>query len=136
MSKKILSFLINVGIMFIVLDFFPGFKAPYQAVSKLYAGIIFALMILITKSIRTMFGFPKLAPIYFTIGTVLTFVVFWIVSTFIPNVFSFAENYVGGGNFIFFSIPKILVLQDSALVILFAAIIANFCSIIMSRLKH
>jgi hypothetical protein len=136
LKKSIANFLINVGIMFIVLSFFPGFKAPYQAVSNLYAGVLFALVLIISRTVRSIFRLPKVAIVNFIVGTVLTFGVMWLVNNFSTNVFSFGENVVGGQNFIFFTIPKVLVLQDVNLVIIFAAIIANFCSIIITKLKH
>lgn len=135
-KRSTANFLINVGVMFIVLAFFPGFKAPYQAVSNLYAGVLFALVLIISKTVRSIFRLPKVAIVNFLVGTILTFGVFWLVNTFSTNVFSFVENTIGGHDFIFFSLPKVLVLQDVNLVILFAAIIANFCSIIITKLKH
>jgi len=136
MNKKIVNFLINVAIMYIVLDFFPGFKAPYQAVSNFYAGIIFALMLTLSKSVLSIFGFPKLSPIKLIVGTALTFAGLWLVHNFSSNVFSFTENYLGGINFIFFSLPKMVIIKDANLVILLAAFIANICSIIIFKLKH
>lgn len=136
MNKKIVNFLINVAVMYIVLDFITGFKAPYHAVSNFYAGVLFALALIISKTARTLIGLPKLLFVNLFIGTILTFGLLWLVNTFSANVFSFGETYIGGTNFIFFTVPKILLLQDVNLVILFAAIIANFCSIIIFRLKH
>ena len=136
MNKKFINFLINVAIMYIVLDFFPGFKAPYQAVSNFYAGVIFALMLSLAKSVLSIFGFPKLSPIKLVVGTILTFAGLWMVHNFSANVFSFSENYLGGIDFIFFSLPKMFVIKDANLVILFAAFVANICSIIVFKLKH
>lgn len=136
MKKKILNFLANIAIMYIVLDAISGFKAPYKGVSNLYAGILFALVLIIAGSIRSIVGLKKSWVAKFIFGTVLTFGAFWLVNTFSPNVFSFTESAIGGGNLIFFTIPKILVLQDTNLVILFAALIGNICSIIITKLKH
>ena len=135
MGKKIVSFLINVAVMYIVLDFLPDFKAPYQGVSKLYAGILFALMLIISQTVRSMIGLPKLLFVNLFIGSLLTFGIFWLVNNFSSNVFGFSSSYIGGGNFIFFAVPRVLILHDVNLVILFTAIIANICSIIIFRIK-
>lgn len=136
MKKKILNLLANISIMYIVLDAISGFKAPYKGVSNLYGGILFALVVIIAGSIRSIVGLKKSWVAKFIFGTVLTFGAFWLVNNFSPNVFSFSESSIGGGNLIFFTIPKILVLQDTNLVILFAALIGNICSIIITKLKH
>ena len=136
MGKKIVNFLINIAVMFVILDFLPDFKAPYQAVSKFYAGILFALMLVLSKTVRSLIGLPRLLFVNLFIGSLLTFGIFWLVNNFSSNVFSFASTYIGGGNFIFFAVPRVLILQDVNLVILFTAIVANICSIIIFKLKR
>lgn len=135
MGKKLVNFLINVAVMYIIIDFLPDFKAPYQGVSKLYAGILFALMLIISQTVRSLVGLPKLLFVNLFLGSLLTFGIFWLVNNFSTNVFSFASTYIGGGNFIFFAVPRAFAIQDVNLVILFTAIIANICSIIIFRLK-
>jgi len=136
MKKKIINFFINFAIFWMVVDSFPAFKAPYGAVSRLYAGLGFGTMMILTESVRSIFGLPKMIVIRLVIGTLLTFGGLWFVNNFATNFFSFGPSYLGGANLIFFTVPRVLVLQDVNLVLLFVALIGNICSIIVFKIKH
>ena len=136
MKKKVLNFTINFAIFWIVADCFSGFKAPQGVISNLYAGVSFALVLIIAEWLRTFLGLPKLLVVKLLVSTVVTFAMLYAFTYLAPNFFSFGESQLGGTDFLFFSIPKIAVLQDVNLVLIFAALIANTCSIIIMKLKH
>jgi hypothetical protein len=136
MKKKLFVFLINFGIFWIVLDLWPGLNCPYGPISRFYGALGFAFVMMFSESIRPFLGLPKVFITKLLVGTLLTFGGLWFMNNFGTNFFSFGESYIGGGNFIFFSVPKILVLQDTNLVLLFAAFIGNICSIIVFKLKR
>ena len=135
MKKNIFNFFLNVAVFWMVVDSIPGFKAPYGAISKLYAGLAFAVIMIVSDYLRSMLRLPKVFTAKILIGGILTFLGLWFVNNFAPNFFSFGQSYIGGGNYIFFTLPKILVLQDTNLVLLFAALVGNICSIIIFKLK-
>jgi len=136
MKKKIFDFILNILIFWVVLDLIPGLKTPYGGISKFYGGIVFAIALELADTLRSVFGLPKLITVRVILGTILTFGVLWVINSFAANVFSFGPSFVGGANMIFFNIPKLFVVQDINMVLLLTALIGNFCSIIIFKIKH
>lgn len=135
MLKRLEILVVNLMIFWIVASTMPGIESPHGAVGFLLAGFFFGLLIISLPEILRFFRFPKNIWGKLLIGSGLTFIMLWLISTFLPSILVISTGYIGGVDFVWFSIPKILNLPSTYAVMGGASILLNLCSIILQFLN-
>jgi len=117
----------------VFIDLMPGLESPNGAIGNLIAGVLFALVYTSLPGILKFFKFPVNFWGKLLIGTLLTMLLLFVLNAVLPQILTIGEGYVGGGNFIFFTLPKLFSLPSGFAVLVFSSIASIFCSIILEK---
>lgn len=135
MLKRLEVVVLNLMIFWIVASTMPGIESPHGAFGFFLGGIFYGLLILSLPEILRFFRFPKNVWGKLLIGSGFTFVLMFLISAFLPQVISISSGYVGGVDFIWFSVPRLLDLPSMYAVAGFVSVLLNLCSIILQFLN-
>src|SRR3972149_4026397 len=70
----------------------------------------------------------------FLVGTLLTLLLLSLLNFVITGIISFGPGYIGGSDFIIFTIPRLVTLPNPVVVIVVSALLMVLCSIILENL--
>lgn len=135
MLKRLEVLVVNLMIFWIIASTMPGIESPHGAVGFLLSGLFFGLLVIALPEILRFFRFPKNIWGKLLIGSGLTFIMLFVIAVFLPSILTVSAGYIGGADFIWFTIPKILNLPSTYAVIGFTSILLNLCSIILQFLN-
>ncbi len=135
MLKRLEIVVVNLMAFWIVASTMPGVESPHGAFGFVFAGILYGLLILSLPEILRFFRFPKNVWGKLLIGSGLTFIFLFIIATLMTQVLTFSTGYVGGIDFIWFSVPRLLDLSSMYATVGFVSILLNLCSIILQFLS-
>lgn len=113
----------------------PGFGTPKGPVAAILAGFGFALIMTLLNNILSFFKFPDNFWGNFLIGTLLALLYFVLLQFFITGIVVFSNGYIGGSDFIIFTLPRLVTLGDPLFVLVFTAVTLVLCSIILDKLS-
>ncbi|KXK25859.1 MAG: hypothetical protein TR69_WS6001001465 [candidate division WS6 bacterium OLB20] len=131
MFRIVLNIMLFITFMVIM----PGISSPKGPVAAIIAGFGFALIMTLLANILNFFKFPDNFWGNFLIGTLLTLLYFVLLQFLIRGIIEFGAGYIGGSDFIIFTLPKLVTLADPLFVLVFSAVALVLCSIILDKLS-
>jgi len=131
-----LKIIVNVLLFIAFVVIMPGFNTPPGPVAAILAGLGFALIMTFITTILGFFKFPDNFWGKFLIGTLLVLLYFVLLQFFITGIVTFAAGYVGGSDFVLFTLPRIVTLGEPLFVLVFTALTLVVCSIILDKLSE
>ncbi|HLD03810.1 MAG TPA: hypothetical protein VJC17_03505 [Candidatus Dojkabacteria bacterium] len=117
----------------IFIDIMPGLEAPQGIFGNFITAVLFGIIYYSLPSILKFFKFPVNFSGKFLVGTLLVMLMLLLLSALLPSVLTITPGYVGGGDFIFFTMPKIFELPTSFAVLVFSSAVSVLCSIILEK---
>ena len=117
----------------IFIDIMPGLETPQGVFGSFITSVLFGIIYYSLPSILKFFKFPVNFSGKFLVGTLLIMLMLLLLSAVLPNVLTISPGYVGGGDFIFFTMPKFFELPTSFAVLVFSSALSVLCSIILEK---
>src|SRR5262249_6583894 len=98
-------------------------------------GLLYALVYTSLPNILKFFKFPVNFWGKLLIGTLFTLLYLVLLNFLLTGIINFGPGYIGGSDFIIFSIPKLVELPTAIAVIIFSSVALVLCSIMLDRLS-
>lgn len=121
-------------VFWVFVNTMPGLDSPRGPIGLLIGGFFYGLVIANLPGILKFFKFPVNFWGKFIVGVLLTIVLLVILNFVITGVISFGAGYIGGSDFIIFTIPKLVQLPTAISVILVSSVLLVLCSIILDSI--
>lgn len=134
--KTVFPIVLNILMFFAFVAIMPNVQAQHGPVGILLAGFGFALIMVFLTNILKFFKFPDNFWGKLLIGTLLSLVYFAILQFVIGGLIKFGSSYIGGSDFIIFTLPKLVTLADPVIVLIFSAVALVVCSIMLEKLSE
>lgn len=132
--KKTHVFFDNLMLFAILASIIDGVKSPHGAIGYALVGAGFALILLSLPEILRFFKFPKNFWAKFFMGSIVTYAYLIVIHLYAQNLLVFTEGSIGRADLLFVVTPKLVILPNGFIVILFMTLILNICSIILEKL--
>ncbi|KXK08388.1 MAG: hypothetical protein QY330_03850 [Candidatus Dojkabacteria bacterium] len=134
--KNIFRLVLYTLLFFTFVGLMPGIDAKNGPVAVILAGLGFSLIMVFIGAILGFFKFPKNFWGKFLIGSLMSLLYFAFLHFVLVGFIQFGPGYIGGSDFIIFTLPKLVVLADPIAVLIFSAITLVLCSIILGNLSE
>jgi uncharacterized membrane protein YvlD (DUF360 family) len=135
MQKKIYRIIVNTLIFVAFASFMPGFSVSNGPIGKLLAGFFFGIIIVSVHDVLRFFKLPITNVFRIFGGFILVITYLYVLINQFPDFLRITKGYIGSIDFIFFSTPRFITLDTQILMIVASAIILEFCSIMVEKLK-
>jgi len=112
----------------------PGLDSPKGPIGLAIAGMFYGVIISFLPNMLKFFKFPVNFWGKFLVGTLLTLLLLSLLNFVITGIISFGPGYIGGSDFIIFTIPRLVTLPNPVVVIVVSALLMVLCSIILENL--
>jgi hypothetical protein len=133
--KNLFWILVNMLVFWAFVNAMPGLDSPKGPIGLAISGFFYGLVIAFLPNILKFFKFPVNFWGKFLIGTLLTLLLLSMLNFLITGIISFGPGYIGGSDFIIFTIPRLVNLPNAVIVIIVSAVLLVLCSIMLESLS-
>jgi hypothetical protein len=129
--KNLYKILVNMMVFWVFVNAMPGLDSPKGPVGLAIGGIFYGMIFAFLPNILKFFKFPVNFWGKFLIGMLLTLLLLSLLNFVITGIITFGPGYIGGSDFILFTIPRLISLPNPIVVIIVSALLLVLCSIIL-----
>ncbi|MFQ5493368.1 MAG: hypothetical protein ACE5DX_04380 [Candidatus Dojkabacteria bacterium] len=134
MKKKLYLVIRNMLIFWVFVTAMPGLSSPKGPIGLLIGGLGFGFIMAYLSKVLKFFKFPVNFWGKLIVGSLMTILWMVLMNFVVKGVIDFGPGYIGGSDFILFTIPKLIRLPNALVIILVSSVLLVVCSIIVGNL--